>query len=292
MEEQPISLITDATRVAQSLKNNTQNLKEAAHNDDSLQNVKETSETRIFKICRKFAIPIFTFSLGVAITSGFYFLNNYSKEPFKRLKIAIENEIDNKYFLMVLEDEFGLYQAETMTKALNQKHLSGELDNEISEFKTLAHFEENILNKNNYYYRDNNSTDNITDTSASEIPARQESVEQPEKKVELVAVQFASNQVLGDNIAAACRFGKFFNNEIELSNPSNQENNAIVKASNPLDCISTDKSKCELNLGSERILIQVPFSVAEKLYPELIDTKISYNVLPSCSYALADLSSE
>lgn len=287
MEEQPISLVTDATKVAQSLKNNTQNLKEAARNiDESLKNVKETSETGIFKICRKFAIPIFTFTLGIVTTSGLNFFYNYSQEPFSRLKIAIEKEIDNKYFLMLLEDELGLYQAETLTKALKQKHLSGELDDESSEFKTLAHFEENVLNKNNYYYQERNTTDNTTGTEASETSASQKSVEQSEKKVEMVAVEFASNQVLRGNIAAACRFGQFFNNEVELRNLSNPENNAIVKASSPLDCSSKARSKCESNLGSEYILLQVPFSVAEKLYPELID------VLPSCSYALAELLSE
>ena len=108
----------------------------------------------------------------------------------------------------------------------------------------------------------------------------------------MVAIEFADSDVFANNTAATCYPGRFINKQVELSNNSNTENNALVHVKNPIDCNTIKKSKCVKSLNNDNALIQVPFLVAEKLYPELIDTTTNHNVLPSCSYALAEIVSE
>ena len=290
MEDNLVSIANGANKVSQSLKNATQVIKETAQNtDEALDNVDNTTKTRLFKLLGKCAMLSSGFIVGVFVTCGAIFWKNNSGEFFEKTKVSIQENIENKYFLMMLEEEFGLYKAELIVKSLKKKHSGQELEEESYESRTLHYFEEAILNNNNYYYQDKESKSNTTNIT-SDISSDRNVSEASQKIYDTVVVEFASNKVLPQNTAAACHQGAFFNKKVELKNISNLENNAFVSVDNPIDCNARPKkSACENHIDKDNNIIQIPFAVAEKLYPELINTKNNHNILKSCDFALAEI---
>lgn len=286
MDNKPMHLVEQIT---ESASNVTTNVRETTENiNETADNLSKIANTKIF---RRFDIHGCTLLLGIAMGFGLKLLNESIKEPYEKIENIVESNIENRYFLMLLEDNFGLYKAESIIKALNQKNNNQELDDDSPEFKTLHHFEETVLNKNNYFYQKQETTNKISDIQL-ENKIDSKPVETYREDPEMVAIEFADNDVFANNTAAACYPGRFFDKQVELSNASNAENNALVKIDNPIDCKTIKKSKCVESLEKDNTLVQVPFSVAEKLYPESINTTTNYNVLPSCSYALAEIVDE
>lgn len=291
------------------------NLKEVGETAELVSNVipkiEKASNTslifflKILKLIKKEPKICIGILIGIILTLAFFWMNSHTSSK-SIINDSVTNQInDNKINYSDLEreinkclededcqsnfnKEYGLGYLEKIVYFLDLQH-SGKplIEKDIEHFEKILPFvEKDILNKHNFYYKEQPALTEPNNLSSvkqetEEIQKLSSITNQPS----LVAIEFADNNVYREGIAASCVNGKFYEKRVELKNPNNLENNTVVNIKYPIDCSSMNqKVKCEGDT-----IIHIPFSEAIKLYPDSYNPKQNINKLPSCSVASVEI---
>lgn len=182
--------------------------------------------------------------------------------------------------LLRIQTENNLYEAEYIKDFL----ASGEQKKETMARDTPSIidramlYENKILNKTTSHF--NKAIERDAQTKVKRNSGDRNSLIESEQ-IEIIAVEFVNNKVFKQGIAASCTNSKFYKKQVELKNPLNVENNAIVNVVQPINCQSSTEAKITKDCGAFP-RVQIPFSEASKLYPHDYNPKKNINTLERC----------
>lgn len=185
--------------------------------------------------------------------------------------------------LLRMQTENSLYEAEYIEEFLaSEKQKKETMARDTPSIVDRAMLYENkILNKTTSHSSNIVEQDVLTkpeqnlDNKVSTAKAEQ---------IEIIAVEFVSDKVFEEGIAASCTNSKFYERQIELKNPLNIENNTVIDVIQPINCKSKSETKITEKCGAFP-RVQIAFSEASKLYPLAYNPEKNINTLDRCGLA-------
>ena len=221
-----------------------------------------------------------------------YFSNEKGNTDYQRAeKYTKECMSDPICHASILNEKLGLFTVEKLVNYSDLKYSEKSFINEEESYleKNSIVLEKTILNKHGFFHEKDYSVSTDTDTiySTAEEPEFIENTDLTANTGEKVVIEFANDARVPKGNAATCNPGKFYEKRLKLLNANTGQKVEVV-TSYPLDCNSEEQnSSCT---GYPKI--QISFSTASKLYPELYNPIERKNILPKCSSALVNVIEE
>lgn len=172
-----------------------------------------------------------------------------------------------------------IYQPVTSTSLLKKQQRENISKNVVAD--KYSSVDNALLDKNKI----SDQTDVIKE---KEINSKKEIITTESKQIEIIAVEFVSNNIFEKGIAASCDNSEFYNKQIELKNPFDLKNNTIVDVIKPINCENENRAETTQKCGTFPRM-QIPFSNASELFPTKQNLQKNITSLDRCELVQVEM---